>query len=224
MSRKTFQRLSLDERRRSMLEATLECIAQHGLDGATARRIAERANVTAGLIRHYFGSKEDMVLAAYGYLVGQLTMQAAQASGQDATHPERRLARFIIANVTPPNLSDRNVSLWATFIGRIRALPSYADIHRESYRDFLDLLETMIHAVMAARQRPVSAEACQDQAVALNGLIDGLWLEGSLDHGLYAADRLPRIALTAAAGILSLPADALSIHLEPHADTPPDRN
>lgn len=224
MSRKTFQRLSLDERRSSLMEATLDCVAQHGLDGATARRIAEKANVTAGLIRHYFGSKDDMVLAAYGYLVGQLTMQAAEASAEGAASPERRLAQFIIANVTPPNLSDRKVSLWATFIGRIRAMPSYADIHRESYRDFLNLLEAMVHAVLEARQRPAGPAVCQDYAVALNGLIDGLWLEGSLDHDLYEVARLPRIALSAAAGILSLPADDLLRYLDIQGDTPPDRN
>ncbi|WP_110686715.1 TetR family transcriptional regulator C-terminal domain-containing protein [Salinicola aestuarinus] len=224
MSRKNFQRLSLDERRRSLLEATLECIAEQGLDGASARRIAEKANVTAGLIRHYFGSKDDMVLAAYGYLVGQMTTQAEQAAADAGKSPERRLAQFVVANVTPPNLSARKVSLWATFIGRIRATPRYADIHRESYREFLSLLETMVHAVLAARQRPAPPDICQAHAIALNGLIDGLWLEGSLSHGLYSIDRLPRIALGAAEGILALPAGDLLQYLDFHGDPLPDRN
>ena len=52
---------------------------------------------------------------------------------------------------------------------------------------------------------PADPAACHGYAIALNGLIDGLWLEGSLGHGLYAPARLPGIALAAAEGILRLP-------------------
>ncbi|MGS0468127.1 TetR family transcriptional regulator [Cobetia marina] len=48
MSRKVFQRLSQDQRRRDLLEATLSCVAQHGLAGASVRRVAEAAGVSPG--------------------------------------------------------------------------------------------------------------------------------------------------------------------------------
>lgn len=224
MSRKTFQRLSLDARRCNLLEATLDCVATYGLDGATARRIADSADVTAGLIRHYFGSKDDMILAAYAYLVGQLTSQAAEAAAESGGEPSRRLAHFIVANVTTPNLSDRKVSLWATFIGRIRVAPRYAEIHREGYRDFLALLEEMVGAALAARQLPAGAEQCRQHAVALNALIDGLWLEGSLGHGPLGAGSLPRVALQAAEGMLGLPSDDLQQYLDLDVEASSDRN
>ncbi|WP_458526963.1 TetR family transcriptional regulator C-terminal domain-containing protein [Onishia taeanensis] len=209
MSRKTFQRLPLDERRRSLLEATLDSVAEDGLNGASARRIAEHAGVTAGLIRHYFGSKDAMVRAAYGYLLEQMTAEATQSAEKGGEAPEQRLARFIVANVTAPNLSSRKVSLWATFIGRVRSDSTYADIHRERYREFLALLETLIHPLLLAFERPADPVTCQRYAIALNALIDGLWLEGGLGHGLYDARRLPGIALSAAEGILALPEGTL---------------
>lgn len=209
MSRKSFQRWSMDARRRSLLEATLHCIAEHGMNGASARRVAERAGVTAGLIRHYFGSKDAMVSAAYAYLIGQLTGEAEESSEQAGEVPERRLARFIVANVTSPNLSSRKVALWATFIGRVRTEPEYSDIHRESYREFLALLETLIHPVLLALERPADPVTCKHYAIALNALIDGLWLEGGLGHGLYDTALLPKIALSAAEGILALPNNTL---------------
>lgn len=210
MSRKTFQRLSLDARRRSLLEATLDCIVEYGLDGASARRIADKAGVTAGLIRHYFGSKDDMVLAAYSYLIGELTSSAAESAAVGDDSPDQRLARFIIANVTAPNLSSHKVSLWATFIGRVRAISGYAEIHRESYREFLALLETLIHPVVVASGSSATPAVCREHAIALNGLIDGLWLEGSLGHGLYSAETLPQIALRAAERVLELSAGSLA--------------
>ncbi|MDI4636890.1 MULTISPECIES: TetR family transcriptional regulator C-terminal domain-containing protein [Halomonadaceae] len=214
MSRKSFQRWSMDARRRSLLEATLDCVAEYGMNGASARRVAERADVTAGLIRHYFGSKDAMVSAAYGYLIGQLTSEADEAAEQGGAAPEQRLARFIVANVTAPNLSPRKVALWATFIGRVRTEPDYADIHRESYREFLVLLETLIHPLLLVLKRPADPVTCQHYAIALNALIDGLWLEGGLGHGLYDTALLPRIALSAAEGILALPANTLMQHID----------
>ncbi|MCJ8139170.1 TetR family transcriptional regulator C-terminal domain-containing protein [Falsirhodobacter halotolerans] len=213
MTRRSYQRLGEDVRRNALLDATLDCLAEDGMGGASVRRIAERAGVSAGLIRHYFQSKDDMVGASYAHLMGRLTGRAADAAQGASDTPEQALARFIAANLTRPNLSVRNVSLWATFIGHIRDDVRYAEIHRESYREFLQVLEALIHPVLTAHDRPADPATCQGLAIALNGLIDGLWLEGSLGHGLYDAARLPTIALTAAEGLLRLPDTTLTRHL-----------
>ncbi|MCA0942716.1 TetR family transcriptional regulator C-terminal domain-containing protein [Salipiger pacificus] len=215
MTRRAYSRLSQDQRRTDLLEATLACVADLGLDKAGARQIAERAGVSAGLIRHYFPSKEDMVRAAYAYLMGQMTAAAEDSGTGETLTPEAALADFIAANFAPPSLSGVKVSLWATFIGRVRVDPAYADIHREGYREFLDLLAARIHPVLVAHGRPADPAQCQRLAIALNGLIDGLWIEGSLGHGLYDARRLPGIALDAAEAILRLPDTTLTRHMAP---------
>ena len=209
MTRRSYQRLGEDARRNALLEATLDCLAEDGMAGASVRKIADRAGVSAGLIRHYFSSKDEMVHDAYAYLMGNLTGAAAESAHAASEGPSQALAHFIAANVMRPNLSSRKVSLWATFIGRVRAGARYAEIHRDSYREFLDLLETLIHPVLVQYDRPADPATCHGHAIALNGLIDGLWLEGSLEHGLYDPGRLPRIALSAAEGILRLPDDTL---------------
>lgn len=219
MTRKTFRRLAKDDRRHGLLEATLDCIGDHGLNGASARRIADRAGVTPGLIRHYFGSKDEMVRAAYAYLMEQLTDRAEEAARDASQDPDEALARFIGANVMTPSLSVRHVSLWATFIGRVESEPGYSTIHRDGYREFLEALERLIHPVLAAHGRPADPATCQGLAIAMNGLIDGLWIEGSLGHGLYDPARLPRIVLAAAEGLLRLPDQTLLRHLPALAPT-----
>ncbi|WFE75807.1 TetR family transcriptional regulator C-terminal domain-containing protein [Roseinatronobacter sp. S2] len=210
MTQRSYQRLGEDARRNALLEATLDCLAEDGMGGASVRKIAERAGVSAGLIRHYFLSKDEMVHAAYAYLMGNLTGAAAESARMASEGPAQALAHFIAANVKHPNLSSRKVSLWATFIGRVRSGQRYAQIHRESYREFLDLLEALIHPVLTQHNLPADPATCHSHAIALNGLIDGLWIEGSLGHGLYDPARLPRIALSAAEGILRLPNDTLA--------------
>jgi AcrR family transcriptional regulator len=46
--------------RARLREAALRLFAEHGVAGASVRDIAEAAGVTAGLITHYFGSKEGL--------------------------------------------------------------------------------------------------------------------------------------------------------------------
>ncbi|MCO7231493.1 MULTISPECIES: TetR/AcrR family transcriptional regulator [unclassified Cobetia] len=224
MSRKAFQRLSQDQRRRDLLEATLSCVAQHGLAGASVRRVAEAAGVSPGLIRHHFGTKDDMVRAAYAYMMGQLTSDIADASPASDDSPACRLARFIAASLTQPNLAAHKISLWATFIGRVRHDASYSAVHQETYREFLDLLAQLVRPVLSAHALPATESECQEQAIALNGLIDGLWLEGGLEHGLYPVERLPAIAMRAAEGILRLPQGTLLEHVAITTSPPPHRS
>jgi AcrR family transcriptional regulator len=44
-----------------IVEATIECIEQYGIAGATNRRIAERAGVNIAAINYYFRSKEILI-------------------------------------------------------------------------------------------------------------------------------------------------------------------
>jgi AcrR family transcriptional regulator len=210
MSRKAFQRLSLDARRRDLMEATLVCIARHGLHGATVRGITEEAGVTAGLVRHYFGNKDELVRTAYAYLVGQLTTEASESANRSPGAASAQLAEFLRANMTPPNLSEHKVSLWATFIGRVRSDRHFAEIHREGYREFLSLLEVLIAPVLANHGLPHGAETCNRHAIVLNGLIDGLWIEGSLHTGLYDHTILPDLLVDSSERLLGLPAGSLT--------------
>jgi len=47
------------------LQAALELIAEHGFHGAPMSLVAQRAGVSAGIIYHYFASKEDLIHALY---------------------------------------------------------------------------------------------------------------------------------------------------------------
>jgi len=49
--------------------ATVE-FAKHGFEGSSLRNIAKRAGTTHGLIRHHFGSKDDVFYAVVDYSLG----------------------------------------------------------------------------------------------------------------------------------------------------------
>jgi len=202
-ARRTYTRASEAERREDLILATLDCIAESGIQGATVRQIATRAGVTAGLIRHYFTGKDQMLEAAYRAVMNGMTEVALTASEQAGTARER-LARFIVANVTPPVTDPRTLSLWAAFISHIQTDQTFAAIHRENYLAFLAALERLITAFFDERKTALSSKDCRSFAISLNALIDGLWLEGTLTADLFAENELADSALASVEALLRL--------------------
>ena len=103
-ARRKFRREVEGRRRQDLIEATLDCVAERGLAGATVRAIALRAGVTAGLIRHYFPGKEDLLQAAYATIVGRMTEQAKAAPGLV------RHVRIVVKDAAGSPLSWRPIS------------------------------------------------------------------------------------------------------------------
>lgn len=204
MSRRTFHRAPEGERRHDLIEATLDCIAESGLQGATVRQIAIRAGVTAGLIRHYFASKEHILQEAYRVVIARLTEKAERVTGD----PEERLRSFIIINLTEPVANSRSLSLWASFISRVSVDPQLAAIHREGYLGFRNALESLLADFLQAKGQEADPARCRALAIAINGLLDGLWLEGCLAGELFEERELVSIALTSIEALIGLPIGA----------------
>lgn len=53
------------DRRESILDAALACFSERGFHGTSVPEVAERANIAAGTIYHYFDGKEALVNALY---------------------------------------------------------------------------------------------------------------------------------------------------------------
>lgn len=85
-----------EKTKEAILAAALSEFAKYGFEGSSLRNIAKAAGTTHGLIRHHFGSKEDVFYAvvdqsieSYGknerFLIGQL-------SNQDLDDPKKLIA------------------------------------------------------------------------------------------------------------------------------------
>ena len=59
-------------RRRALVDATLKTIGDNGSLAVTMQEIARNAGVSAALAHHYFGSKEQLLVASMRSLLAQL--------------------------------------------------------------------------------------------------------------------------------------------------------
>lgn len=78
------------DKREAILRAALELIAEQGFQHTPMSLIASRANVSAGIIYHYFEGKDDVIQALYRRVKGELG--AAICAANDPQLPLR--ARF----------------------------------------------------------------------------------------------------------------------------------
>lgn len=84
------------DRRQQILEAALDLFAEQGLEGATSKDIAERADVTHGLIYFYFKSKEELFKAAFEYALDRAMEQLDVAAiAQSEELPEQALTQLL---------------------------------------------------------------------------------------------------------------------------------
>jgi TetR/AcrR family transcriptional regulator, regulator of cefoperazone and chloramphenicol sensitivity len=60
-------------------DAALRLFADRGIEAATIRDIAALAGVSGGLVRHHFGSKDDLRAACDSYVIGQMMRLKEQA-------------------------------------------------------------------------------------------------------------------------------------------------
>lgn len=204
IARKTFRREGEDIRRTELVQATLACIAQLGMEGTTVREIAIKAGVTPGLIRHYFTSKDDLVLAAYVDYVNRISERSREAVAHAIDEPIVRLSTFITANLSAPIVDRANLSLWAGFIEAVRFSKAMAEVHREGYMDYRNDAETLIANALKAQGRNVTKSVLRRHGIALNAIIDGLWLEGSISPEEFEPGELAQIGIDLASAMLGI--------------------
>lgn len=202
MTRRSFQHQPESVRQNDLIAATLDCIAELGLAGATVREVSFRAGVTPGLIRRYFDNKERLIAAAYKTFIADLITAAEAGCGDGPAMAQ--LSGLIRASVTAPVADGRTLSIWAAFIGTVNSDPVMAEVHRQGYQAFRDLIERLVGEMLTERGAPASAQIIRRHAIALNALLDGLWIEISMGGDDFSQHDVVRLALDSIAALLGI--------------------
>lgn len=86
-----------DRRRRELLTAAYEVIAEKGLEGLRTRDIARRASVNISTLHYYFGTKEALLEAVVQFVAERFAGESDRRAPADQTlrqHFERAIATF----------------------------------------------------------------------------------------------------------------------------------
>jgi AcrR family transcriptional regulator len=200
LDRKPYRREAEDKRRQALIDAALALVAEGGAKSATVRAIAQRAGVTAGLIRHYFQGKDQLVTAAYRHLMERMTAESAAVLNAAPRDPHARLTAFVAAALKPPVVDPEALILWATFLQETHRDPAMKETHSLTYLGFRDMLQSLIAALPGTRDDAT----LRSLAIASNAVIDGLWMEGCVLPEAFARGELVEIGVRSVGAILGI--------------------
>lgn len=93
--RRRGRRRAGDGTRDRLLAAARSTFAEHGYDGATVRRIAERAGTDPAMVNHWFGGKQGLFTAALEFPVDPSTLVPALVEGGPDGAGERIVGTFL---------------------------------------------------------------------------------------------------------------------------------
>lgn len=180
-------------RRAALVKATIDEIGAHGSLDVTVAQIARRAGMSSALAHHYFGSKEEIFLAAMRHT---LALYGAEVRGalSMADGPRARLQAVIRAGFGPSNFRPEVIAAWLNFWVLARTNPGAARLFR--------IYECRLRSNLMADLRPLVGDRAPAAAERIAALIDGVYLRQGLRRG--APDRQQAIRLVLAALDLEL--------------------
>lgn len=172
-------------RRRALISAAIEAIHARGMNSITMSDIAKRAGVSSALAHHYFGSKDDLLIATMRHLLDELgaTLREKLAAAES---PEARVAAIIEGNFDPTQFQPAVISAWLAFF-----LQSQHDAEAARLlRVYMKRLESnLIHNLSDL----MPADAARQTARGAAAMIDGLWLRAALPASEMTASEAIRL-------------------------------
>ncbi|WP_428957013.1 TetR/AcrR family transcriptional regulator [Streptomyces sp. cg35] len=176
-------------RRDRIIDAALDVIAEHGVTGATHRRIAEAAGVPLGSMTYYFGGMQDLLIEAFTRLAESMSARYHEQLRAADTVTEARAA--VVEIICGPQHGSR------------RELILCYELYAFASRN--PALLGVIRSWLNASRTSLSRHFDPRTARALDALVEGLSIHNSLD-----AEPMPRedvAAIVEAVGVNLPPQD-----------------
>lgn len=166
-------------RKQQLIDATLESVEKHGLQGTTISSISKLAGVSTGIISHYFGGKGGLIKGTTIYLLEQLRQDFLTQFHDQKPSAHERINFIINANFSTAQSSNKAAISWLSFW--------VLSMHSEE----LSQLQKVNHARLSSNLRfafkdLVTLEHVTRCTNILAAQIDGQWLRCALSHSSEA--------------------------------------
>jgi TetR/AcrR family transcriptional repressor of bet genes len=159
-------------RRKALIGAALREVADRGSLDVTVAQIAGRAAVSPALAHHYFGTKDDLMLATMLHLLAEFRADVV-ARLRTACGPRARLSAIVAGSFGPDQFHRATISAWLTFYAWSLSSPGAARLLR--------LYQRRLHSNVVHALRPlVAAPEAERIAEAFGALVDGAYLREAL--------------------------------------------
>ena len=163
------------ERRQQLIDATIRCIAQHGLSAVTMQMVTRDAGLSVGIANLHFESKDNLLKETLRYVAeeyhnGQIDIM----EGAEIPDLGERLDALLDFQLGRGVTQRQKMSVWFAYYGEAGARPVYQKIVSTVDKLAAQKLETLFASIISdgGYQRVDAREL----ATGYSALIDGLHL------------------------------------------------
>lgn len=150
-------------------DATYELIVTEGLAAASQEAIAKRANVSQSAVRHYFPTKEELLLTFFSTGVARLRTVLEEKMANQDIDPETKLIDIISTHYDwIDDVEDVYYFESASYWGRN---PEFREMREDWYQQLLKQYRTLIKALHPDWSR----KQCESTSFQLITLVLGAW-------------------------------------------------
>jgi TetR/AcrR family transcriptional repressor of bet genes len=176
-------------RRTQVLEATVRVISERGAEGTRLIDVARAANVSIGLIQHYFETRDELLVSSFDFFNDLWIRDWERASRTEADPPQKLLTLLRLAAFEFEDWREVQWRIWVEFWSlcnrnsKFRA--SYAKIYDTFRRPFRDvIIEGITHGDFSPRN------SIEDVVDRLTAQIEGLRVHALLEPARLSRERM----------------------------------
>lgn len=174
-------------RRAQLIDATLQAIGESGLANTTLALVARHAQISTGIVSHYFGDKDGLLEATMRHVLRDLWQATSRRRQAARDEPRARLRAVVAANFDIVQVTGPVMKTWLAFWSESMHKPSLQRLQRVNTR--------RLFSNLCADFALVLPDASARQAAnGLAALIDGLWLRGALSGQPFDTEAALRVA------------------------------
>ena len=178
------KRVDHEERRRQIADALLRTAATRGLHATGMREVAAEAGVSLRLVQYYFGTKEELLLAAMQHLAARFSERAVArikaASGSGGPASPRDVIAAILTEALPADEERRTFNVvYTAYLALSLTDPALAIAPLVRNSDaVIDVVAAQLRAAQAAGDTPAHLDPDME-AFSLMSHVRRAWARAS---------------------------------------------
>jgi phenylpropionate dioxygenase-like ring-hydroxylating dioxygenase large terminal subunit/DNA-binding transcriptional regulator YbjK len=174
------ERASRARQRQRLIEACISALHIHGPSRTTVEKVVALADMSPGIVRFYFDSKDAMLVASLAYLAAEFEERVMTPVARMKDTPVKALEQLVELYLDPEIASPRKVSVWYSFWGEASSRQEYLEICGKKDDDFAALVRDLIERVIA--QTGLTHLDADGVALGLIGVLEVLWQGVAFTH------------------------------------------
>jgi AcrR family transcriptional regulator len=180
-----------EERRRQILEAACEAIAERGFAAVRISDVAAKANTSTGTVHYYFDNRQDVLRQALHFAFDQSISRQLEELGKIRS-PRRRLVRLIEMNLPGAEEATQEWIVWMEFWLEAVHHPEMRPVNEELYGRWRKVVADIIVAGQTSGdfRQDADADSLGNRFVAL---MDGLAIQVLLHSPQMTAAKMRRV-------------------------------